>query len=60
VRIFPLINLKGELSPYLETVIADLSIAGFDVQVESVDYEFRKGGNQMLKIQRNLSSNWGN
>lgn len=57
VRIFPLINLKGELSPYLETVIAYLSSAGFDVQVETVDYEFRKGGNQMLKIQRNSSSN---
>lgn len=57
VRIFPLINLKGEVSPYLERVIADLASTGFDVQVETVGYEFRKGGNQMLKIQRKLSSN---
>ncbi len=60
VRIFPLITLKGELSPYLETVIAALSHASFDVQVESVGYEFRKGANQMLKIQRNSASNSGN
>ncbi|MCT7974025.1 SAM-dependent methyltransferase [Laspinema olomoucense] len=60
VRIFPLINLQGELSPYLETVIANLSSAAFNVQVESVDYEFRKGGNQMLKIQGKSLSNLGN
>ncbi|BAZ15747.1 hypothetical protein NIES4071_76190 [Calothrix sp. NIES-4071] len=50
VRIFPLLKLDSELSPYLEPVIQDLSSKGFNVQVQPVAYEFQKGGNQMLKI----------
>ncbi len=52
VRIFPLLKLDCEPSPYLEIVMADLSNQGWSVQVQSVDYEFQKGGNQMLKIGR--------
>jgi hypothetical protein len=52
VRIFPLIKLDGESSPYLELVLEDLSNKGFNVRVQSVDYEFQKGGNQMLRIIR--------
>ncbi|WP_118166990.1 SAM-dependent methyltransferase [Nostoc sphaeroides] len=50
VRIFPLLKLDGELSPYIESVIQTFSSQGFDVKVEPVAYEFQKGGNQMLKI----------
>ena len=50
VRIFPLLKLDCELSPYLEPVTQDLSSKGFNVQVQLVAYEFQKGGNQMLKI----------
>jgi hypothetical protein len=50
VRIFPLLNLDCELSPYLEPVIQDLSSKGFSARVQTVAYEFQKGGNQMLKI----------
>ena len=53
VRIFPLLKLNGEPSPYLETVIEELSKQGFNVQVQSVGYEFQKRGNQMLKVIRN-------
>lgn len=56
VRIFPLLKLNGEPSPYLETVIEELSNKGFDVQVQSVAYEFQKGGNQMLKVNRKRSA----
>jgi hypothetical protein len=52
VRIFPLIKLDGEQSAYLDLVLEDLSDRGFNTQVLSVDYEFQKGGNQMLKIGR--------
>jgi hypothetical protein len=52
VRIFPLLNLNCETSPYLELVIKDLSAKGYGVQVQTVAYEFQKGGNQMLKITR--------
>lgn len=52
VRIFPLLQLNCERSPYLEPVMQSLSDAGFNVQIQSVEYEFQKGGNQMLKIWR--------
>ncbi|MDS3862033.1 SAM-dependent methyltransferase [Thermosynechococcaceae cyanobacterium BACA0444] len=52
VRIFPLLNLAGEQSLYLDHVLEDLSNKGYDVQVQLVGYEFQKGGNQMLKISR--------
>jgi len=52
VRIFPLLKLDGEPSSYLEWVLEALSNKGCSVQVESVAYEFQKGGNQMLRINR--------
>jgi hypothetical protein len=52
VRIFPLLKLDGEPSPYLELVLEDLLNSGFKAQVQLVDYEFQKGGNQMLRISR--------
>ncbi|AFZ56714.1 SAM-dependent methyltransferase [Anabaena cylindrica FACHB-243] len=52
VRIFPLLKLDCEPSPYLELVIKNLSSQQFDVKVQPVAYEFQKGGNQMLKINR--------
>ncbi|MBD2502784.1 SAM-dependent methyltransferase [Anabaena azotica] len=55
VRIFPLLNLEGELSPYVEPVIQELTSNGFNVQIQSVAYEFQKDGNQMLKIIRRHS-----
>ncbi|MBE9170799.1 SAM-dependent methyltransferase [Pleurocapsales cyanobacterium LEGE 06147] len=52
VRIFPLLKLDGKPSPYLELVIQELSNKGFNVQIQSVAYEFQKGGNQMLTVNR--------
>jgi len=40
VRIFPLLKLDGEPSPYLELVLEELSKKGCSVQVQSVTYEF--------------------
>ena len=54
VRIFPLLTLNCEPSPYLEFVVEDLSRQGYEVQVRSVDYEFQKGANQMLRISRKI------
>jgi hypothetical protein len=50
VRIFPLLKLNGEPSPYLDRVMQELSSKGFGVQIQPVAYEFQKGGNQMLKV----------
>ncbi len=52
VRIFPLLNLDCKPSAYLEKVVHQLSNKGFNVQFETVGYEFQKGGNQMLKVKR--------
>jgi hypothetical protein len=52
VRVFPLLKLDCEPSPYLEVVIKELATKGYNAQVKSVDYEFQKGGNQMLSISR--------
>jgi hypothetical protein len=52
VRIFPLLKLDCEPSPYLEVVMKELANKGYNAQVQSVAYEFQKGGNQMLNISR--------
>jgi len=52
VRIFPLLKLDGQPSSYLDLVMEKLSTQSFKVQIQSVAYEFQKGGNQMLRISR--------
>ncbi|MBK1987888.1 SAM-dependent methyltransferase [Sphaerospermopsis aphanizomenoides BCCUSP55] len=52
VRIFPLVKLDCEPSPYLEPVFNLFSIQQFNIEIQPVGYEFQKGGNQMLKIKR--------
>jgi SAM-dependent methyltransferase len=52
VRIFPLLKVSGELSPYLSIAVDQLKELGYDAQVQSVPYEFQKGANQMLRIRR--------
>lgn len=53
VRIFPLLKLDCSVSTYLDPVIHEFSKHGCNVQIQTVDYEFQKGGNRMLKISRN-------
>ena len=50
VRVFPLLALGGQRSPYVDLSIADLRESGHDVSIESVPYEFQRGGNQMVRI----------
>ncbi|WP_415878216.1 SAM-dependent methyltransferase [Methylomonas sp. TEB] len=50
VRIFPLLALDGAISPYLSQVCEEFTGRGFDVQIVKVNYEFQRGGNQMLVI----------
>lgn len=52
VRIFPLLTLGLQRSPYLDRIIAELETRGYRVTIERSDYEFQKGGNDMLKIYR--------
>jgi len=52
VRIFPLLALGGGRSPHVDPAVGELRAAGFDVSIEIVPYEFRRGGNQMMRITR--------
>lgn len=50
VRVFPLIELGGQRSRHLDGAIAALTSAGFDASVRRVDYEFQRGGSEMLVV----------
>lgn len=52
VRIFPLLTLMLDVSPYVQPLIAELDAKGYLVSIEKIDYEFQKGGNEMLRIQK--------
>ena len=51
VKIFPLLNLAGDRSPHVAPVIEELQQQNFQVRIETVGYEFQKGGNEMLVVQ---------
>jgi SAM-dependent methyltransferase len=50
VRIFPLLELSGAPSRHLPQVMNALEAGGCTVKIEPVNYEFQKGGNQMLRL----------
>jgi hypothetical protein len=52
VRIFPLLDQGGEPSPHVEPVCAAVRGYGFQTTVETVDYEFQRGGDRMLRVWR--------
>ena len=49
-RIFPLLELGARPSRHLDPVRRQLGKEGFKVTLESVPYEFQKGGNRMLRV----------
>jgi hypothetical protein len=52
VRIFPLMTLMREKSPYVEALVESLRTDGFAASLEKVGYELQKGGNEMLRMQK--------
>ena len=52
VRIFPLLDLSGRISPHFSLLQTELSHQGYRVETIPVNYEFQRGGNQMLRIRR--------
>jgi len=50
VRVFPLLALGGTRSKHIEGIIDDLRSAGHAASIETVPYEFQRGGNQMMRI----------
>lgn len=54
VRIFPLLALGGNRSPFVDNCIQDMRDTGCDVSLETVPYEFQRGGNQMIRITKRI------
>jgi len=52
VRIFPLVTLSGEVSPHLEPIMDYFNSRGYECKVVKTNYEFQKGGHEMLEIRR--------
>lgn len=52
VRIFALLALGAVPSPLVDPLTGELGSQGFIVSIEDVDYEFQRGGNQMMRIRR--------
>lgn len=50
VRIFPLLDLNNQKSPYLEPIMKHLKNRGFESKIIKTDYEFQKGANELLSI----------
>jgi hypothetical protein len=49
VRIFPLLGLDGRTSRYVAKIVEDLRDS-CAVSLETVPYEFQRGGNQMMRV----------
>lgn len=56
VRIFPLLALDGVRSPFVDVCVTDARAAGLDVAVVPVDYEFQRGGNELLRLRRSAAA----
>lgn len=55
VRVFPILDMDGGPSPHVEPVLEALSGAGFTPNIEGVAYEYQKGGNEMLRVNRSTA-----
>lgn len=52
VRVFPLLNLDGDRSSLVDDAVDALESRGLEVDVHTVSYHFRKGGNELMTIRR--------
>ncbi len=52
VRVFPLLNLRREPSPRVAAVRTAVAADGWSSEIVTVNFEFQRGGNQMLRIFR--------
>ena len=50
IRIFPIVNLKGKKSSFVNTFMQDKDFEQFQIIIKKVGYEFMKNGNEMMVI----------
>jgi SAM-dependent methyltransferase len=55
-RIFPLLDLAGNPSRHVQPVVAELGRRGHAPRLVTVPYEFQRGGNQLLVVERVLGT----
>ncbi|HNR25591.1 MAG TPA: class I SAM-dependent methyltransferase [Methanobacteriaceae archaeon] len=57
VRIYPIVSLSGygNRSPYVKRIMEDIGRLG-DVDIVKVDYRFRKGGEEMMRLKKDQGS----
>ncbi len=48
--VFPLLELGARKARHVQAVATRLATAGYAVSIETVPYEFQRGGNQMMKV----------
>lgn len=56
VRVFPILDYNANPSPHLDPAMNRLKEKGLTATVQTVPYEFQKGGNRMLRIQAGCDS----
>ncbi|MGQ0591300.1 MAG: hypothetical protein ACT4QB_01270 [Gammaproteobacteria bacterium] len=56
IRVFPLMTLMLQPSPYLAPLIRELESQGYVAQIQTVRYQIQRGGNQTLSIKRPSNS----
>lgn len=56
VRVFPLLAMGAERSPFVDRCVDDLREAGHLVTIERVPYEFQRGGNEMMRVRSHAQS----
>ena len=52
VRVFPLMTLMLQPSPYVGPLVEELRSLGYTAQTHTVHYELQRGGNQLLCVKR--------
>ena len=50
VRVFPLLDMSRSFSPHVEAVCKCLRRERYEWRIEEVEYEFQRGGNEMLRV----------
>lgn len=50
IRIFPIVNLKGEKSLFINSLMQDKDFERYKITIKKVGYEFMKNGNEMMVI----------
>ncbi len=52
VRIFPIMDLNANISPYVDDIQNELKRDGVESEIIRVNYEFQRNGNEMLRLRK--------